>query len=246
MRTFFIISCLCLGAGSIYAIVASIFEVRKIFSFRRQFLQAKASSCFQPIATKIPDVLDRETWAHFEGNLENLTQVIVVADIVQRPQDSLLEAVIKNFQRKVEYTFLVSASNAGTALHGYVEVFQALAQAAIKQHDLDCKVDDLVNIEALPDEWNGVPFVFYRLNSNNNSSATGRRTLAFFGNRINAGIADCYQSLPPEVADALATALVSGAPRPIVEKLNSVENDIFFNPSTLILESQRRLTRSHN
>lgn len=190
-----------------------------------------------------PVFLSQEKWAEFEGSIENLKRVIVVADKVERPNNSLERSVINNFGHKVHYSFIVSKSKASAELHGYYEIFKALAVIAIHQFKLDCTVDDLVSILALPDEWDCVPLVFYRVGET--SEATHRpgslRTIAFWGNNMRSGISESYESLPPEVADALAIALVSGAPEPIKEMLNEVEKDHFLPVGPMIESMATRI-----
>jgi bifunctional DNase/RNase len=185
-----------------------------------------------------PIRLSRNNWAEFEGRIENLKQVIVVADIVEKPDSKLHEAVIHNFSRGVHYSFVVSKSKAVSELHGYLDIFAALATIAIKQHDLSQTIEDLVSIEALPDDWNSVPLVFYRVQDTAEQGTPNAplKTLAFWGDKSNVGIADTYQALPAPVSDALAIALMSGAPIPVRQALANLENDNFERGESLLGE----------
>ncbi len=141
---------------------------------------------------------------------------------------------------------IVSKSKANKELHGYLEIFDALATIAIKEHSLQQSVTDLVSIEALPYEWNGFPFVFYRLQDTSDplTERSGFKTLAFWGNRVNVGIADSYEALPPAVADALATALMNGAPTRVQRMLPSLEDN--FQQPEVVLNEGRFLSSTLN
>lgn len=180
--------------------------------------------------------LTLENWAEFERAVHNLKQVIVVADIVQEPHDALLDAVMHNFSRGVRYSFIVSRSKAIAEMNGYLKIFEGLATIAIAKHHLKMEVSDLVSIESFEDEWNGVPFVFYRIEDTDApiTAETRFQTLAFWGDKWNAGIANNYQSLPSPVADALATALMAGAPQPVKKLLEKLEKDKFSEPAEMV------------
>ncbi|HEV2694134.1 MAG TPA: hypothetical protein VG347_14660 [Verrucomicrobiae bacterium] len=229
----FILVCI---IGIAFAIAKFIKDFRRLKSIdvRCHELRAKVK-IKRDLNAGIPIRLNRHTWAEFEGKIQNLKRVIVVADIVQQPDNSLLAAVIHNFGREVQYSFIVSKKNAEAELHGHLESFQALAMLAIKKHNLSKSVTDLVSIEALPDDWNCVPLVFYRIEDP--GTVTGFKTLAFWGDKENTGIADTYEMLPPAVADALATALMSGAPQPVKEMISKLEQDNFQGAQLFLAEN---------
>lgn len=193
-------------------------------------LQSARDRLVRPATTEhcAPIKLRRDNWAAFERAVQNLKQVIVVADVVQKPDGSLRDAVIHNFSRGVRYTFIVS-KNARQKQKDYVELFRDLASIAIHEHSLTLTIEQMIKVEILPDDWNGVPFVFYRIEDTNSPLTAKSRfsTLAFWGNTQNAGIAEEYEALPGPVADALATALVSGAPSQIKSEIKNLEDDNF-------------------
>lgn len=229
-------------SGTLFAIYKFIRDLKRLntLDVRCQQLRANVKVKAQ-LDAGIPVSLNRHTWAEFEGGVKNLKQVIVVADIVQAPDNSLLAAVIHNFGRGVHYSFIVSRRNAEKELHGFLEIFQALAKHAIKKHSLEKSVTDLVSIKALPDaEWDCVPLVFYRTEDLN--TKTGIKTIAFWGDKKKAGIADTYEVLPPLVADALAKALMSGAPQLVKEMIDNLDQDIYPSGKLIVSETIRNFT----
>src|SRR6266446_5600822 len=217
--------------GVVFALVKIVVDSKALRSMESSIAQLRMESADggQNEVSDVPIRLDQENWAEFERKVHNLKQVIVVADIVQEPLETLRDAVIHNFSRGVRYSFIVSRSKAISERNGYLKIFEGLAQIAISKHHLKVKVDELVSIESFEDEWQCVPFVFYRVEDTDApiSAPTRLRTLAFWGDKWFAGIANNYESLPPPVADALATSLMAGAPRPVKTLLEQLEKDTF-------------------
>jgi hypothetical protein len=234
MEWFFNLFLAVCGLGVVVALITLVRDSRKVTRLKRQLEELDQLESSQTPADAVRLTLDN--WAEFERTVHNLKQVIVVADIVQEPLDTLRDAVIHNFSRGVRYSFVVSRSKAIAEMNGYLKIFEGLATIAIAKHHLKMEVSDLVSIESFEDEWNGVPFVFYRIEDTDAPITAGTRfrTLAFWGDKWNAGIANNYQSLPSPVADALATALMAGAPQPVKTLLEKLEQDAFSEPAEMI------------
>jgi hypothetical protein len=151
-----------------------------------------------------------------EGNLDSLSQVIVVADHVEAPSDELQRAVEKNFSRGVQYQFLVSQSKAEEALVGYYRIFETLATIVSERSGKIVNARNLVTIQQLPYDWVEIPYVFYRISPSDRLDDV--RYVAVRGNQRREGIAEFYTYLDPEYAHMIARAILSDAPSPIIVK----------------------------
>lgn len=146
-----------------------------------------------------------------EGTLPNLNRVIVIADHVEDPQDELRDAVKANFQRGVQYLFLVSKSKAPKEVRGFFRIFEVLAGVITDNlGDHALRADQLVKIQSLPYDWPTFPYIFYELDTKSES-----RFLAIRGNQLKEGIAEFYTPVEPAYAHMIAAAVLSGAPEPI-------------------------------
>lgn len=179
-----------------------------------------------------PPILNHENWANFERlGIPNLIliQVVVVADTVEQPINGLQKAVLENFKRGVKYCFIVSGSKAEEEVKGFYGIYAQLAAIAINKFGADFKLDDLVTILKLPDEWNNVPFVFYRMKEGHAANAE-IRTIAFRGDTEKAGIADQYSAVDQNTAEGLWKLLMGRPPEKIEAAIAVGPNDGFLNP----------------
>jgi hypothetical protein len=175
---------------------------------------------------KVPHPISDHQLGEIEAALPGLTEVVIVADHIEDPQNALRKAVKANFQRDVHYLFLVSKRNAATEVTGYFGVFEAIAQAIITLGGKSIRVSDLVTIQQLEYDWLDYPYVFYRM-----SNST---TIAYRGNQVMEGIADKYVSLEPRLAHTIAQAVLNTAPSPIDRRLPVVTAEEFKEPGGLV------------
>jgi hypothetical protein len=126
----------------------------------------------------------------------------------------------------VRYLFLVSKSKAKNELSRYYGFFETEARIAKEDFNLTTNVDEMICIQQLPYEWDNYPFIFYRQqlpqNENDKSIAS---TVAIRGNFRQSGIADYYEAVPPEYAEAIARAILAQAPAPIRDAVNIHEDN---------------------
>lgn len=146
-----------------------------------------------------------------EGSIKGLLEVIVAAHRIEEPTNNLRAAVARNFERRVQYTFLVSNSSAEEELNGWVHMFLTIAHVILKRSKSDLTPSYFVTISKLSYDWRNTPFVFYRAKNNSGELAT----IAFQGNQNDEGIAERYVRLPADIAYSLALAILSDAPSPI-------------------------------
>ena len=158
-----------------------------------------------------------------------MKRVIVVADHIEKPTDTLADAVESNFRRHVRYLFLVSHSKAESEVNGYFLSFEALARIAASQSEFDVSVRDLVEIKRLPYDWLDYPYIFYQCWAHGNDEH--RRTIAFRGNQKTEGVAEMYERVPSAMASAIAVAVLAGAPESIREQVQLGAEE-FEPPST--------------
>ncbi len=157
----------------------------------------------------------------FERDLPGLKQVIVLANQVEKPSNTLAEAVEDNFKEGVKYLFLVSKSKAESELEGYYLIFEALAKIVRKKSNVKIATNELVEIKRLPYDWPDVPYIFYQFQ---NSEKDGNiYTIAFKGNQKGEGIAAFYEKLSPSHSESLALALLAEAPSGICKDINLVD-----------------------
>ena len=158
-----------------------------------------------------------------ERDIANLRTVMVVADNVEAPTSTLIEAVNHNFKRKVKYTFLVSHQNAAE-INGYYKVFKAFAEVALREY-AELHLSDLIEILRLPYNWDDFPYIFYTIRLPSGEE----KTLAYRGDGLRKGIADHYGRVDPILAHTIANAIVSEAPRPLTIDIDRSQFDVASN-----------------
>ena len=119
-----------------------------------------------------------------EGKIKDLSEVIVIADIIEKPTKFLFESVVNNLNRQVKYKFLISKSSFQKEKTKYFKIFEAIAQSE--------NVDNLVEINPLRIDWEHYPCIFYKLKNGN--------VFAFMGNEKKEGIAGGYDFVGPNMA----------------------------------------------
>jgi hypothetical protein len=163
--------------------------------------------------------------AALEEGLKGLEKVIVVCDRVEAPSDGLRRAVTQNLQRGVAYLFLVSNRRAEAELDGYFNIFRLIARDVTSRNRAHDTIDRLVGIQSLPYDWDQVPYIFYQTFVGDQS-----RTFALRGDQEKEGISDGYFLVTPRSAEAIATTLLHGAPKPIQAAIGEGFTD--FKPLT--------------
>ena len=170
-----------------------------------------------------------------ERDLAHLEAVTIIADKVERPTDTLSQAVEHNFSRGVKYLFLVSGAREPDEVRGYFEIFEAMARVVLaRQQKKDKSVRDLIEIKQLPYTWDDYPLIFYRVRLSNGKA----KTLAFRGDQLQEGIADHYGRLEPSLAHTIARAIVSDGPSDVPEFV--IERENFDVTSKVLRFDQRR------
>jgi hypothetical protein len=172
-----------------------------------------------------------------ERDLLRLRRVIVVANQIDPPTGTLLEAVKDNFSEGVHYLFLVSKSQGTSAREEWFQLFEAIARVVKYQKKFDIPVDELVNIKTLDYEWPSEPHIFYQYESTEDCELT---TVCFRGNSSGHGISEFYEIITDSSIEAMLRGLLGGAPSDVeigsivlddnpnranvVEKLNNIWN----------------------
>ena len=172
-----------------------------------------------------------------ERDLSRLRRVIVVANQIDRPTGTLLEAVKDNLSEGVHYLFLVSKSQGTSAREEWFQLFEAIARVVKYQKKLDIPTAELVNIKTLDYEWPSEPNIFYQYERTKDSGLT---TVCYRGNSSGNGISEFYEIITDSSIEAMLRGLLGGAPSDveignivldddpnragIVEKLNNIWN----------------------
>ena len=176
-------------------------------------ISALAAGAAAVISLRTRGILSVHALGRLEGSLPNLKSVVVVAHYVEAPNDELRRAVETNLIRGVKYRFLISKSNAERELHGYIEVFLAIARVVSARVNLPGSTEDLVEIRQLSYDWEDVPYIFYEMGVGGNRQDS--TWIAYEGTQKRNGIADQYVEVPVRDARRLAKIIQAGAPTPI-------------------------------
>ena len=181
-------------------------SLRDIFRERSsRYQEIVKQSCLHALTELFsgPRYVTLEQLGSLEGSVPNLVRVMVVADKIEKPEGSLSKAVEGNFAKNVEYLFLISASTAASEKKGYFQIFKAYQQ--IKNPGTR-----LLDIKALPFEWDDYPIIFYQYRDKNQPA-----TVAFRGSDVKKGITKFYERVPAEYAHTIATSLLADAPKDV-------------------------------
>lgn len=147
----------------------------------------------------LPKNINKKQLGILEGSIQDLKYVIVAADVIEKPTDTLLRAVEYNFNRGVKYIFLISQSKFKTEeQRGFSNWFRTLADRSQYQ--------DLFNIKSLLHEWNDYPYIFYRLRKDDTGNYY---TFGYRGEEVGEGIAESYVMMEPSLAHTVAQTLLS-------------------------------------
>lgn len=147
-----------------------------------------------------------------ERDLTKLERVIVVANQIDRPTGTLLEAVEDNFSEGVHYLFLVSKSQGAKARRQWFQLFEAIARVVKSLKGLDIPTEDLVSIRSLEYEWPSEPHIFYQYKRVESGELT---TFCYRGNTNGEGISRFYVMITDSSIEAMLRGLLSGAPSEI-------------------------------
>ncbi len=138
-----------------------------------------------------------------EGNIPHLKEVVILADRIEEPTGRLFDAVKKNFNNNVKYTFLISKSKYVIERKNFYPIFEALAKSIDKKRNGNQK---LISMKPLQLEWDDYPYIFYRTGDEANSY----KTFAYMGTQNKEGIADDYELIPPTVAGKIVKLAMLG------------------------------------
>jgi hypothetical protein len=149
----------------------------------------------------------------YEGRLHDLERVVIVLHQIEDPKDSLREAVGKNIGRGVRYLFLVSRSRYQEEKELGYNIFKSLAEMVLRKGQQSLKVEEVVNIESLPYDWEDTPYIFYELHEHERPGV--RRVIGIKGNQAREGIAEGYIKMDPAYARTIHRAVVLRALEPV-------------------------------
>ena len=159
---------------------------------------------------KRPPSFDDAAWLSddevglIERDIENLKEVIVLADRIEEPTRTGLirAALLDNFMDGVRYTFIISPESYETTSDKFYEYYRALIKvAAATQGAVISSDEDLCHILPLRFERQDYPYIFYKFQG----LGHGDEVIAFRGDEIGRGIANEYRRLEPEVAYSVLT-----------------------------------------
>jgi hypothetical protein len=178
----------------------------------------------------LPNGIPIERIGIIEGNLTNLKRVIVIADRIERPESKLIDAVERNFERGVEYLFLVSSGKGQDQLDSYYQIFRTIANIVMKRKQSSARGDfaRLCTIKELPYNWDNYPYIFYQVQLSNENLM---KTLAFRGDQLHEGIADHYGRVEPAYAHTILSAVLADAPKGL--DISSIARDQFESSSKI-------------
>ncbi len=168
-----------------------------------RFSDVLKKSCLHDLTTLFfgTKLLSIEQLGILEASVPGLVRVMVVADRIEKPEGSLSRAVEDNFAKNVKYLFLVSGSKAVGERDGYYKLFEAYQK-------MKNPSQELIDIKALPFEWDDYPIIFYHC-TNGGSSAV----MAFRGTELKEGITEHYERIPTEFAHTISKTLLADAPK---------------------------------
>jgi hypothetical protein len=147
-----------------------------------------------PKKLNLPEKLTAVELGLLEGEIRNLTEVIIVSDIIEKPKNTLFASVEYNFNRNVQYKFLISKNRYSNEVNSYYLLFDAMTKAT------NCK--NCLTISSLSMDWNTYPYIFYKTITNGKAT-----TFAYRGTEINEGIADNYVLIAPALAETIANTV---------------------------------------
>jgi hypothetical protein len=193
-----------LAAGVIVSLSAAYLFAAIIKSHKQGDLRADIRESLKKSSGAV-SVLTVAEFGAIERSIAGLTEVIIVAHMVENPEENLRQAVITNFKKGIRYRFCVSRSNYKTARELYEGYFHALfdvakaelrASARSGSSELDLAFDDVFIATPLRKEWLSWPYVFYvQVDDSGQESIS-----AFRGDQLREGIAENYVQL--SAADA--------------------------------------------
>lgn len=154
-----------------------------------------------------------------ERDIYQLKRVIVVANRIEKPINTLQEAVEDNFRDGVKYLFLISRSNSQAEKNRYYRIFEHLARIALNNND--SPLSDIVQIKSLTYEWPYPPHIFYQYIEKKSDKLF---TVCFKGNQRGEGIATFYEIISGSEAEPLLHSLLADAPQEIEDVV--IVNDI--------------------
>jgi hypothetical protein len=157
------------------------------------------------------DLIKASELALIERSIENLKQVYIISNTIEKPNPTFLGSVIENFRNGVQYNFFVaSASISRPMLDDYRVWFEQVYNATKSAAQSDdggqiretASLDDLFQIRVLPGHWLNPPYVFYSYEPQPGHT----ETLAFRGSKIGGSASPFYQTISPEDAETIIDA----------------------------------------
>lgn len=184
-------------------------KLRELFRDKSsRFSEILRKSCLHSLTNLFsgPRYLTLEQLGNLESSVPNLVRVMIVANKIEKPEGPLGQAVEENFAKRVKYLFLVSGSTAEHEKVGYYKIFEAY-------QEIKSPGEKLVDIKALPFEWDDYPIIFYQCMDEDNPAV-----IAFRGSDIREGITRYYERVPAEYAHTIAKSLLADAPKNIDQR----------------------------
>ena len=160
-----------------------------------------------------------------EGSIENLSEIIIIADRIEEPTNELYLSVKENLKKGVKYTFLISGSKYDSELNSYIKIFQAIAEVIKRKFN----TADLIEIHPISFDWNNYPYIFYRYIESLSGSP---KIFAYMGTQLKEGIAEEYELMPPTIALQMFNLATQNA---FVPNLTTINPDELSNPDPKII-----------
>ena len=144
-----------------------------------------------------------------ERDIYQLKRVIVVANQIEKPINTLQDAVEDNFREGVEYLFLISRSKGQVERSRYYRIFEQLARIAA--NDQESSFTELIQIKSLTYEWLYPPHIFYQYIEKKSNKLHTVCFKGYNGSR-RKGIASYYEVISGSEAEPLLQSLLADAP----------------------------------
>ena len=131
-----------------------------------------------------------------ERDIANLSEVVIVSDIVEKPNLLLLDAVRDNLLERINYFFYISERHSDRSKVEIKPFFESV------KHTLTLTNPELelgnVTITSTGFDWNkDHPYIFYLYEEEGSSR---RKVLAFRGTSTGVGVSESYVMIEPQVA----------------------------------------------
>ena len=173
-------------------------------------------------------VISKRHLSVIERDMENLSEVVIIANKAEKPDFLLLDAVRDNLLEGVNYYFYVSETNAAYATTVVEPFFEGVIKL-LRMSDLsEGKTIGKVHFETTGFEWAGLyPFAFYLYHKPGQKPTHGHRhVLGFRGTVLDVGVADQYMMIQGEVSKTIINQMknFTAVNKIKLDWVNSLEN----------------------